>query len=253
MTRWAVPLFLFVAVLAHATLAATEPLLKPKKYHGPIPQSSFTLRVGFMSGADNSQMIDALELKPPFESFSKDFTSALSIDANYAHKVHPQFAVRANISASFLTTTSTGLFVPEFTDLPDTLDAPLLNFTRDFDVDLFVLEASALYFFADAAIQEFQPYFGGGFSVGMPHAKFNETRIDDDTDEVFIVMDGNLTIELHDGHVELKKGEMYVVPKGVEHKPVAANECQIMLIEPAGIVNTGEAGGELTAPNDEWI
>ena len=75
----------------------------------------------------------------------------------------------------------------------------------------------------------------------------------DDTDEVFIVMDGDLSIELRDGRVDLKKGEMYVVPKGVEHKPFAANECRVMLIEPAGVVNTGEAGGELTAPNDEWI
>lgn len=62
-----------------------------------------------------------------------------------------------------------------------------------------------------------------------------------------------MTIEFHDGQVELKSGEMFVVPKGVEHKPVAPKECQIMLIEPQGVVNTGDTGGELTAENDVWI
>jgi mannose-6-phosphate isomerase-like protein (cupin superfamily) len=53
--------------------------------------------------------------------------------------------------------------------------------------------------------------------------------------------------------VVLKKGEMVVVPRGVEHKPSAENECQIMLIEPKGVLNTGDSGGELTAENDVWI
>jgi mannose-6-phosphate isomerase-like protein (cupin superfamily) len=75
----------------------------------------------------------------------------------------------------------------------------------------------------------------------------------DDTDETFIVIDGELTIEFRDRHVVLKKGEMVVVPRGVEHKPSAENECQIMLIEPKGVVNTGDSGGELTAANDVWI
>jgi mannose-6-phosphate isomerase-like protein (cupin superfamily) len=74
-----------------------------------------------------------------------------------------------------------------------------------------------------------------------------------DTDEVFIVVDGELSIELRDGRVDLKAGEMYVVPRGVEHKPVAAAECSVMLVEPRGIVNTGAAGGALTAPNDVWV
>jgi mannose-6-phosphate isomerase-like protein (cupin superfamily) len=74
-----------------------------------------------------------------------------------------------------------------------------------------------------------------------------------ETDEVFFVIEGKLTIEFRDGRVELKAGEMFVVPKGVEHKPLAPSECHIMLIEPAGTINTGEAGGELTAPNDVWI
>lgn len=74
-----------------------------------------------------------------------------------------------------------------------------------------------------------------------------------DTDEVFIVIDGSLDILLRDGKVTLEPGEMFVVPKGVEHKPVAENECQIMLVEPKGVVNTGGSGGELTATNDVWI
>lgn len=74
-----------------------------------------------------------------------------------------------------------------------------------------------------------------------------------DTDEVFIVLDGQMVIEFRDGAVELSAGEMFVVPKGVEHKPVAANECQVLLVEPRGVVNTGNAGGEKTAVNDVWI
>ena len=74
-----------------------------------------------------------------------------------------------------------------------------------------------------------------------------------DTDETFIVLEGELTIELRDGSVVLKAGEMFVVPKGVEHKPVAAAECKILLIEPRGVINTGEAESELTAQRDVWI
>ncbi|WP_421378518.1 cupin domain-containing protein [Bacillus salacetis] len=74
-----------------------------------------------------------------------------------------------------------------------------------------------------------------------------------DTDEVFIVIDGEMAIEFRDGEVRLGKGEMFVVPKGVEHKPYAENECHILLVEPKGVVNTGEAMGELTAENDVWI
>ena len=74
-----------------------------------------------------------------------------------------------------------------------------------------------------------------------------------DTDEVFIVLDGRMRIELRDGGVDLGPGEMFVVPKGVEHKPSAPDECRILLVEPSGVVNTGEAGGARTAPNDVWI
>jgi mannose-6-phosphate isomerase-like protein (cupin superfamily) len=74
-----------------------------------------------------------------------------------------------------------------------------------------------------------------------------------ETDEVFIVLDGSMDIDFRDGKVTLTSGEMYVVPKGVEHKPYAAVECSVLLIEPAGTVNTGDAGGEKTAPADAWI
>ncbi len=75
----------------------------------------------------------------------------------------------------------------------------------------------------------------------------------EDTDETFIVLEGNLRIDFGDGHVELNKGEMYVVPRGLEHKPYAEHEAKLLLIEPRGVVNTGDKGGELTADNDVWI
>jgi len=74
-----------------------------------------------------------------------------------------------------------------------------------------------------------------------------------DTDEVFIIIEGSLDIEFRDGKVRLEAGEMFVVPKGVEHKPAAENECRIMLVEPKGTVNTGEASDALTAQNDVWV
>ncbi len=75
----------------------------------------------------------------------------------------------------------------------------------------------------------------------------------DDTDEVFIVLDGEMSIAFKDGSVLLKPGEMLVVPKEEEHKPIAKDECKVMLVEPAGTINTGDAGGEMTAENNVWI
>jgi mannose-6-phosphate isomerase-like protein (cupin superfamily) len=63
----------------------------------------------------------------------------------------------------------------------------------------------------------------------------------DDTDDFFLVLKGRLTIQLRDGDVHLAPGEMYVVPKGVEHRPVADEEVHILLIEPTGTPNTGDA------------
>ncbi|AAY94417.1 cupin domain-containing protein [Pseudomonas protegens] len=74
-----------------------------------------------------------------------------------------------------------------------------------------------------------------------------------DTDETFIVLDGQLYIDFRDGRVAIGSGEMFVVPKGVEHKPWAEQEVKLLLIEPKGVLNTGDQGGERTAQNDVWI
>ncbi len=67
-----------------------------------------------------------------------------------------------------------------------------------------------------------------------------------DEDELFIVLRGRLTIELRDGAVTLGPGELVVIPKGVEHRPVAADEVELMLIEPKAIRHTGEVESERT-------
>ena len=74
-----------------------------------------------------------------------------------------------------------------------------------------------------------------------------------DTDETFIVLDGILRIDMRDGHVLVRAGEMFVVPRGVEHKPSAEHEVKMMLIEPRGVVNTGAVDSERRAQNDVWI
>jgi mannose-6-phosphate isomerase-like protein (cupin superfamily) len=68
-----------------------------------------------------------------------------------------------------------------------------------------------------------------------------------DTDDFFLVLSGRLTIQLRDRHVDLGPGELYVVPRGVEHCPKAEEEAHVLLIEPMGTPNTGDAGGRLTA------
>jgi mannose-6-phosphate isomerase-like protein (cupin superfamily) len=74
-----------------------------------------------------------------------------------------------------------------------------------------------------------------------------------ETDEAFIVLEGKLRIDFRDGSVEVGAGQMFVVPKGVEHKPFAATETRVLLIEPRGVVNTGQTGGDRTAANEVWI
>ena len=74
-----------------------------------------------------------------------------------------------------------------------------------------------------------------------------------DTDETFIVLDGVLRISLRDREVTVRAGEMFVVPRGVEHKPYAEHEVKMMLIEPRGVVNTGTVDSERRAENDVWI
>lgn len=74
-----------------------------------------------------------------------------------------------------------------------------------------------------------------------------------ETDEAFLVIEGSLRIDFRDGSVVLRPGELYVVAKGVEHKPFAEREVKLMLIEPRGVKNTGEKSSDRTAPNDMWI
>ena len=74
-----------------------------------------------------------------------------------------------------------------------------------------------------------------------------------DTDEAFVVLEGDLRIDFRDGAVHVATGEMFVVPKGVEHKPFAEREVKLLLTEPRGVVNTGHEGGDRTAENGVWI
>lgn len=74
-----------------------------------------------------------------------------------------------------------------------------------------------------------------------------------DTDETFVVLHGTLRMQFRDRVETVREGEMIVVPRGVEHCPLAEEECHVLLIEPRGVVNTGDAGGTLTARNDVWL
>lgn len=110
-------------------------------------------------------------------------------------------------------------------------------------------------------LQQFSEHWQPRVIAEMNDYQFKLVKVDgefvwhshEDTDEVFIVLAGRLTIDRPQGSVTLNEGEMYVVPKGEQHKPVASEECHVLLIEPKGVVNTGEAGGDLTARNDVWI
>lgn len=72
-------------------------------------------------------------------------------------------------------------------------------------------------------------------------------------DELFLVLRGSFDLHYRDRVVTLSEGDLVVVPRGVEHRPVAAEECSILLFEPASTVNTGNAGGELTREKLGWI
>ena len=74
-----------------------------------------------------------------------------------------------------------------------------------------------------------------------------------ETDETFLVIEGSMTIEFTDRTVDLKEGDMVVVKRGEAHRTFAEHECKVMVIEPAGVINTGSERGALTAENDVWI
>jgi mannose-6-phosphate isomerase-like protein (cupin superfamily) len=75
----------------------------------------------------------------------------------------------------------------------------------------------------------------------------------EDEDELFLVVRGAFTMEFRDRNVELREGEMLIVPRGVEHRPVATQEVWVLLFEPAGTLNTGNAGGERTIQDPQRL
>jgi len=185
-----------IALLTAASVALASPILKPRKYHGPIPRSTLSIGVGFLGGASNAQMYDyfSRDLRIPQpakdETQSNDFGNAPLVQLTYTYKAHPQVAVRANAYAAYLQSDWSGILVPN-EDPPDTATGqwqqPTVTVDRTFDVLLFALEASALYYFTDAAVKEFQPYIGGGFTLGLPYQKFTSTAtiLDPDSDPGF--------------------------------------------------------------------
>lgn len=186
--RW-ISLVVSALVLGSASLAIAEPIMKPRKYHGPIPQSMLWLRAGFMGGASNEEMNTYLDglVNPPFEESTEDFTTSFVVEAGYVHKPHPQFGFRLNASVAFLSSTGAG---NKPTDDADSL-ITVVDYSREFKSELYVIEASGMYFFSDAAVSEFQTYIGGGFSVGFPHESFEETQIDIDTGDVFQTLESS--------------------------------------------------------------
>tara|TARA_Y100000996_G_scaffold405288_1_gene380290 strand:+ start:495 stop:863 length:369 start_codon:yes stop_codon:yes gene_type:complete len=110
-------------------------------------------------------------------------------------------------------------------------------------------------------LSKFSDYWAPKVIAEMNNYQFKLVKVKDDfdwhshktTDEVFIVIKGSMRIDFRDETIKLFKGEMIVVPKGVEHKPYADEECEIMIVEPKGVINTGESDSDLTAKNDVWI
>lgn len=182
-TRRLVACFLVFLLLAAWTQAA--PILKPRKYYGPIPKRSFAVRVGFITGASNSEMYDFLNRSVQGmggQSFDTDFGNSIMVDLEYTIKLHPQFAVRTGASLKFLRSHSEGQFVPAAS--VDSL-RPLIGFERSFNVDILSLEANAIYYFSDASVKDFQPYIGAGFSLWIPRARFDEDLTDKDSGRAY--------------------------------------------------------------------
>ncbi len=90
------------------------------------------------------------------------------------------------------------------------------------------------------------------FKLAKLHGEF-VWHAHDDTDEAFIVVKGAMEIEFHDRVVSLNEGELFVVPKGVAHVTRANKECHVLIIEPRGVVNTGDVNSPLTAPLNTWL
>lgn len=159
-----------LAVLVPPQASHAEPILKPRKYHGPIPKRYFTLGIGLMGGAENSEMWDLLDRQVLStlggETDTKDFGAGFAVDGTYTMKVHPQFAVRGRAGLTVLTSGSTG------SAKPADVDTALVHFERDFDVWLFSIDLSGMYYFQDASVKTFQTYLGGGLGLYFPYASY---------------------------------------------------------------------------------
>ena len=113
----------------------------------------------------------------------------------------------------------------------------------------------------DNKFSKFSDYWSPKIIAEMNNYQFKLVKIKGDfvwhnhkyTDETFIVLEGEMSIKFKSNEVHLSKGEMYVIPKGTEHKPYAKDECRILIIEPEGVVNTGDEKGELTVNENNWI
>lgn len=173
MKSMALVLLLLLVIASTAGAALAGPILKPRKYYGPIPQSSLTVRAGFLGGASNAEMIEYLDglILSSEEARSEDFGTEASFEVTYMHKPHPQFGLRANVSLTLLRTSGDGFFTIEGGP-----PRPVVEYERTFDVDLYALELSGVYFFSDASVKEFQSYAGGGFTFGFPRERFDEPR-----------------------------------------------------------------------------
>ncbi|MCZ6766429.1 MAG: hypothetical protein O7D32_05805 [bacterium] len=175
MTPTSIALLVLAALIVLPTAPNADPILKPRKYHGPIPQKAFTLGIGFYGGADNQELWDYLEslLLQPLkkESVTEDFGASLNLDAMFLNKVHPQFAFRVRGSVAFLNSESKGLLVPS---VIDTINQPLVSFSRSMDVILSSVSVSGLYYFHDAAVSEIQIYTGLGFGFVFPYMKYEQ-------------------------------------------------------------------------------
>jgi len=149
-----------------------EPILKPRKYAGPIPKRYFSLGIGLIGGAENEEMWDFLDRQVVStlsgKTDTKDFGAGLALDGSYTVKVHPQFAFRGRAGLSILNSESTGEM--KIADV----DTSLVGFERNFDVLLFSFDLSGVYYFQDASVKNFQPYLGAGLGVYLPHSSFKE-------------------------------------------------------------------------------
>jgi len=191
MTRKLMPksvaLLFLAALVALPTAPNADPILKPKKYHGPIPQKAFVLGVGVYGGAENQDFwayLESLLLEPlKKEVVTNDFGASLNIDASFLNKVHPQFAFRIRGSVAFLQSDSKGLLVPSVIDT--SIAQPLVAFSRSMDVILSDLAVSGLYYFQDAAVSEFQIYTGLGFGFIFPYIEYKQELTEISTGEPF--------------------------------------------------------------------